>query len=130
MSTSLSRQLEQLKASQPTTVTTSWTTSGVFSSGPFILDQVDQLDAKQLEVLAMDSFDKLERENVLLSQFGSKIFDVEDQFEKMETDSDPQMDWDWQEQFLYCLTPNVLDRKAQVICWKIVQKVLNYENNV
>lgn len=114
MSTSLSRQLEQLKASQPTTVTTSWTTSGVFSSGPFILDHVDQLDAKQLEVLAMDSFEKLRQENDLLRQFGSKIFDMDDQEEKMETDADSQMEWDWQEQFLYCLTPNVLDRKAQV----------------
>ena len=114
MTTSLSRQLSQLRA---TSHAISTPTSSVFSSGPFLISESDSLDERQLLLLAQDSFQTLTEQCQYLKKFQKDIFDDEEADEKMEDDSHP-----WQEDVLLLLTPHVLSTPGQFLLQYLVSK--------
>ncbi len=138
MSTSLSRQLQQLRASAPASTLTSASaaaSSDLFSQGPFLIDGHEELDLNSLRQHARAAFNRLAesgdaghaalddrmRRRLQLDEFG----DDEDAMDEDEDDDGPS----WQADLLLLLSPSSLSAPTQMLLQWLVTRHRVHESH-
>ncbi len=136
MSTSLSRQLSQLRASAPAASalasaaphSASATSDALFSSGPFLIDRQDDddLDLNGLRQLARASFARVAEAQPDIQKMRVQLELDELGGEEGEKDDDKNEDEDdgssWQADLLLLLSPLALKAPAQIVLQWMVTK--------
>ena len=117
MSTSLSRQLSQLRSSAPPSASAS---DALFSSGPFLLDSVPHdLDLDRLRYLSRAAFDSLalDRPALLRARRRMALDEMDAHVEKEEEEEE-----DWKSELLLLLSPSALKASTQIVLQWMITK--------